>query len=490
MHKALVALEKKRVNRGTKQLDVWVTIFKWLGIVYFGFLFLALGFGAYPLINESFPDENPVNFISRYLTYYFVVELVMRFLMQKLPTANIKPLLILNIPRKKIVSFFVGKTFLSPFNFIQLLFLVPFAIACIMNEENSAQIILWITGIYLYICCMHFVNILSESYKKVFYSIVVFFILGGFLQYYNLFDVTIYTQYVFLSVYHYPFLIIIPLLLLGILSYATHRYYLSNLYLDNLMTAKVEEAKTQEMSWLDRFGTHALFLKNDIRLIIRNKRAKTTVLLSVLFLFYGFLLLRFGEGETNSIYSLVFVAFFVSGGFLMLYGQYVPSWDSSYYPLMMTQNITYKNYLKSKWLIIALGTLLSTLFCFFYAFFDMNLFYLIIAMGIFNVGINGYVVLWGGAYMKSPMDLTANKNVFGDKNAFNLKVMLISLPKVILPIILFVIGNLIYAFWGGIAVLVLVGIAGMFFQKQAFGYIEKIYKKEKYDTLKSFKENN
>jgi hypothetical protein len=30
----------------------------------------------------------------------------------------------------------------------------------------------------------------------------------------------------------------------------------------------------------------------------------------------------------------------------------------------------------------------------------------------------------------------------------------------------------------------------MFFQKQAFGYIEKIYKKEKYDTLKSFKENN
>lgn len=490
MHKALVSLEKKRVKRGAKKLDIWVKIFKWLGIIYFGFLFLALGFGAYPLIQESFPDGHPVYLVSRYLTYYFAAELLIRFLMQKLPTANIKPLLVLNIPRKRIIRFFVGRTFLSPFNFIQLLFLIPFAIACIANEENSVQVILWTISVYLYICCMHFVNILVESYKKVFYSIAVIFALGGILQYYNLFDVTLYTQYAFWSIYKYPFLVVVPLVFLGVLVYTVNKYYLSNLYLDNLMTAKIEEAKTQEMPWLDRFGTHALFLKNDIRLIIRNKRAKTTVLISVLFLFYGFLLLRFGEGETNSIYSLVFVAFFVSGGFLMMYGQYVPSWDSSYYPLMMTQNVTYKNYLKSKWLIIALGTLLSTAFCFFYAFFDRNLFYMIVAMGIFNVGINGYIVLWGGAYMKTPMDLTANKNVFGDKNAFNLKVMLISLPKVILPIILFVIGNLIYTFWGGIAVLTLVGIAGMFFQKQAFGYIEKIYKQEKYDTLKAFKENN
>jgi hypothetical protein len=30
---------------------------------------------------------------------------------------------------------------------------------------------------------------------------------------------------------------------------------------------------------------------------------------------------------------------FVSGGFLITFGQFVPSWDSSYYQLMMTQNI-------------------------------------------------------------------------------------------------------------------------------------------------------
>ena len=40
----------------------------------------------------------------------------------------------------------------------------------------------------------------------------------------------------------------------------------------------------------------------------------------------------------------------------MNFGQFVPSWDSAYYKLLMSQNITYKDYLASKWWLVVIAT--------------------------------------------------------------------------------------------------------------------------------------
>lgn len=489
MNKLLVFLEKKQLLRGNSQtMDAVVVAFKWIGIVYFGFLFLGFGFGGYFGIEKvNLGMGSPIQVISRFWMYYMVSEMVMRFALQKLPTASIKPLLVLPIPKKSIVRFYVKNSFISAFNFLQLLFIIPFGIVCLVKGLPVLNVLAWLVAIYLCVCMMHFVNILIESYKTIFITVIVVFGSLAAIQYFNLFDSTVYTQYLLYSVYEYPALVLVYLLLLVACIWLTIHYYVNNMYMDDLLKKKVEVANTQEMKWLDNFGTYSPFLKNDIRLIMRNKRARTTVLMSVLFMFYGFLVLRPNESGEYSSFMMIFVSFFVSGGFLMMFGQYVPSWDSSYYPFMMTQNITYKNYIKSKWLIIALGTAISMLGAVLYISTSMNLVYLILAMGVFNIGINGYIVLWGGAYLRSPVDLTANKNVFGDKNAFNMKVMVISLPKLFLPVIFYYIGAAIYGFWGGFSTLIIVGIAGVFFQKPAFAFIEKVYKKEKYITIDAFK---
>jgi hypothetical protein len=54
-----------------------------------------------------------------------------------------------------------------------------------------------------------------------------------------------------------------------------------NLYLDAGLSSKHDVAKTEDLTWLNQFGTIGTFLKNDIKLIKRNKRSKTTVGLSV-----------------------------------------------------------------------------------------------------------------------------------------------------------------------------------------------------------------
>lgn len=488
MYQWFLTLERKRLARGNKSnMDIVVLVFKWLAIIYFAFMMLLAGIASYQGIQEYFTEATPIEVVSRYLLYYFAMELTFRFFLQKGPVASIKPFLILNIPRAKIVTFYVGKTFMSAFNLLQLFFLIPFAIVALTQGESGLAVISWSLAVYCIVFMMHCVAILMNAYTPVFYSVIGVVALCFGLQYYDIVDPTLYTQYLYVVAYQYPLSLLAYVILLAGLIWCTHRFFVHRLYLDDLEKVNIKEGIALEMSWLDRFGRYASFLRNDIRLIVRNKRARVTVLMSVLFLFYGVFMFNTSGKEAMPVAFSVFLAFFSTGGFLMLFGQYVPSWDSSYYPLLMTQNVLYRDYLMSKWLIIALGTFVSTVLCFFYIFVDMQLFYLIIAMGIFNIGINGYFVLWGGAYLKTPMDLTAAKNVFGDKNAFNLRVMLLSLPKVLLPILFYFAGSLIYPFWGGFVLLILIGLAGVFLHSYVFQFIEKIYTREKYAALAAYK---
>ena len=52
---------------------------------------------------------------------------------------------------------------------------------------------------------------------------------------------------------------------------------------------------------------------------------------------------------------------FSTGGFMLTFCGLVPSWDSKHYSLMMCQNITYLDYIKSKWYLGIIGTTVMTI---------------------------------------------------------------------------------------------------------------------------------
>ena len=176
-------------------------------------------------------------------------------------------------------------------------------------------------------------------------------ILGG-CQYYGVFNITDYTVVFFDGLFASRGLFLLPILTLIGLYYYTFNYFKSELYLDGGLSTKHEIAKTENLTWLNQFGTLGTFLKNDIKLIKRNKRSRNTILMSFLFLFYGIIFFR--DHSNQPAVMNIFAGIFVSGGFLFTFGQFVPSWDSSYYQLMMTQNIPYKGYLNSKWWLMVI----------------------------------------------------------------------------------------------------------------------------------------
>ena len=456
--------------------------------VYFTLVFLIVGIGAFYILKELHLD--PIVTINKYLIYYFLFDLIIRLLLQKIPVMNIRPLLVLPIKKPTIVHFSLGKTVLSFFNSVHAFFFLPFSIVLIYEGYDVLSVILWHTAMVSLVYINNFVNIVlsnKDNLLAVFVGIAAVF--GG-LQYYGFFDITSYTGPFFDALFNTYWAFVIPIMvLIGLYCY-TFEYFKNDLYLDAGLSRKQDIAKTEDLTWLNQFGTIGTFLKNDIKLIKRNKRSKTTVIMSVMFLFYGLLFFTNGIEAYNNPVMHIFAGLFVSGGFLITFGQFVPSWDSAYYQLMMTQNIPYKGYLSSKWWLMVIATIVSTILASFYLYFGWQIYMTIVVGAIYNIGVNSHLVLLGGAYTKTPIDLDSGKGAFGDKKAYNFKTMLVSIPQLALPVLLYWAGSKLANANVGLALVALLGIMGFAFKNKAFSMIEKIYKTEKYATIASYKQKS
>lgn len=407
--------------------------------------------------------------------------------MQAIPVLNIKPLLVLPFKKPTIVHFSLGKTAISFFNWTHALFFVPFSIVLIIEGYDVVGILFWLIAAFSIVYINNFLNIILNNIDRLFVLFLGIALALGAAQYYKLFDITTFTEPVFQGFYETKGLFLIPVLVLIGLYAFTFKYFKNNLFLDAGLSKKEDIAVTENLTWLNQFGTLGTFLKNDIKLIKRNKRSKTTIFMSILFLFYG--LIFFGNKSQPEIMH-IFAGIFVSGGFLFVFGQFVPSWDSSYYQLMMTQNIPYRGYITSKWWLVVIATFISTILASFYLFYGWEIYLTIVVGSIYNIGVNSHLVLLAGAFTKTPIDLSNASGAFGDKKAFNISSMLLTLPKLLLPLLLYWIGLHFGNKTLGLILVTGAGVLGFVFRNTVFSIIEKRYKIEKYSTINAYKQKN
>ncbi len=486
MFKKFLYLEwKSFIRSGSFKTNLAFKIFMLFGAIYFTLVFLSCGIGAFYILKKM--NLEPLATVNKFLIYYFVADIAIRLFIQKIPVLNIRPLLTLPITRPTIVRFILGKTVLSFFNWLHAFFFLPFTIVMLIEGYNLVGVLLWHIGIICLLYFNNFLNIILNNKDNLFSVFIGLMLFLAGCQYYKIFDVTNYTSLFFDGLYHTKWMFLLPILALIVICKLTFDYFKRNAYLDSGLSSKHEIAKTEDLTWLNQFGTLGTFLKNDIKLIKRNKRSKTTVFMSFLFLFYG---LIFFNNPSQPQIMHIFAGIFVSGGFLFTFGQFVPSWDSAYYQLMMTQNVPYISYLRSKWWLIVIATAISTILASFYLFYGWQVYLTIVVGAIYNIGVNSHLVLFAGAYTKTPVDLESSKGAFGDKKAFSVQTMLISLPKLLLPVLLYGIGIFFFTANIGLLLVAIAGILGFAFKEKMFNIILKVYTKEKYKTIDAYKQKN
>ena len=477
-------LEWKQFFRSSHwQKGIALKIIMGFFMLYFMVAFLAIGVGGYYILKKVYPALDPLQLVNSYLLYVALGELVFRYLMQTLPVMNIKPLLLLPIKRSTLVHYVLGKSAISFFNIISLFFYIPFAVVLIIEGYDTSGALGWLLAVVLMSQSVNFLNFLINKSTIALGSIVFLLLAIIGSQKFNLFDVTKFGGQVFDAVYSSPIYSLIGLVITGTLYNLNYKQLKSLVYLDKAVSQKVEEANTSDMTWANKLGDVAPFIKNDIRLIWRNKRTKTVFLMSFLFLFYG---LFFFTQETfrEMPAMLMFAALFITGGFTVNYGQFIPAWDSAHYKMLMSQSFKYRKFLESKWMLMVVMTSILYLLSFPYLYFGTKIFLMITAGAIFNIGFNSIFLLYSGSFNRKRIDLT--KSGFGNTQGTSATQFLIIIPLMLLPMLLFWVFNKFVGYNSGFIVVASVGIISLLLRKYAMNFIEKKYIKDKYVMINAF----
>ena len=460
-------------------------------IGFFGFIFalyfLTGGIFAYKIIKKLFPEQDPLVLVNSFLMYAIVGDLIFRYVMQKLPVMNIEPLLVLPIQKSKIVHFILGKSSLSFFNIMGLFFYIPFSIVLIKEGYDVAGVLGWLVSMILLIQSANFFNFLVNKNNAVFGALLTLLILGYLVQYFNWFDLPGFIGLGFDAIYQSPFLATIFLVVLVGLYIINYKQLRSEIFLDALISEKTKEVSSADLSFTEKLGDLAPFIKNDLRLMWRNKRTKSGIWMLAVGLLYGMFFYP-NPMYADKEFMFVLVGIFSTGTFLINFGQFIPAWDSSYYKMLMSQNFKYERYLKSKFTIMTISVVALFVLGIPYVYFGWKILLVHFAAMIYNVGVNSHVILYGGIFNRKKINLD-------EKAAFNFQgtgavQWIIGFPLMLLPMAIFVLINWLVSFEIATLTLAILGFIGIALHKKLMAAITKKYIANKYVMIHAFNQEN
>ncbi|UCE68833.1 MAG: hypothetical protein JSW57_10380, partial [Flavobacteriaceae bacterium] len=241
MFKHFVRLQWKSFFRSSSfATNLAFKILMFLGALYFMAVFLSLGIGVYFFIdNGGFGD--PLRVVNRFLIYYVVLDLYLRYMLQKMPVINIRPLLYLPINKNTVVKFSLGKTVLSFFNLYHAFFFVPFSVILVIKDYSPVSVIGWHLAMMALFYTNNFLNIIINNKDRVFYPLLLVLALLGVAQYYGWFDITQFTAPVFDMFYDLPLTALLPWVLLLYAAWISFRHFRSHMYLDAGLAVRKQE---------------------------------------------------------------------------------------------------------------------------------------------------------------------------------------------------------------------------------------------------------
>ncbi|WP_340201119.1 DUF5687 family protein [Ascidiimonas sp. W6] len=459
--------------------------------LYFAFIFLGLGFGLFPILKKTLPDADPLQVVNSFVILWLAAEVFLRFFMQTLPVMDIKPLMTIPVKKGSVVHYVLLRAFASFFNLMPLLTIIPFGIICIVKGGyGAANMVGWIFAMFCLVMVANYANFLIK--KKFAENIKGFlpFVLVGLvfaaLEYVEVFKISEFTGRLMDVLVVNPVFALIPFVLMIGLYFWNYNFLRTNFYLDGSLKAKTAEASTTDLTWTKRFGGVGTFLQQDLKLIWRNKRPRTTVYLAFILLAYGLIFYPQEIYHTQMPAMFVFVGIFVTGIFMINFGQFIPSWDSSYFSMMMSQNIPLRKYLDSKIFLMTFSVVILYILSTPYVYFGWHILWLNTACAIYNIGVNIPVLMYAGSFNRKRIDL--EKSPFMNYQGTGAAQWLVSIPLMVLPLLIW---YAVYKFTSpniASGVLFALGIVGILAKDLMMNQVIKSYRKNKYAMINGFKQ--
>ncbi|HLY71562.1 MAG TPA: DUF5687 family protein [Puia sp.] len=450
---------------------------------------LVLGFTLGTIITRQFPGQDAIEIFCGFILYYFSFDIIMRFMLQDLPTLAVQPYLIQNIKRKTLVSFLNVRSLFTIFNLLPLVLFIPFAATNIAQQYGSIQAMLFIWSVVTLCIGNHFLVLFIK--RKTFVSswwMVGFFVLViGFItaDYADIFSMRKVSTAIFLFLLQHSWLVILALFWAFLSFFCNYFFLRRSLYLEDDAKSSGTN-RISGYSWLERFGIVGDLMSVDIKMMLRNKRPGYILLLSCFFILYGFIMYKPQAIDKNEFGLIMTGAIFITGIFIVNYGQFLFAWQSAHFDGMMTTDISIKEYIKSKIsLMIGICTI-TFLISLCYGFVSWKIIPVEMAAYLFNIGIHTVLVCLIATRNYKGLDISKKaafnfQGVNATQWVYMLAIVLISLIFY-LPFALFI--NV----WAGILSMSFFGIIFLLLHNWWVDVIVGQFKKNKYKILSGFRE--
>lgn len=458
-------------------------------LLYFLVLALGAGFGMSHLLVYFFPNQDVIKSFNGIILYYFAFDFIMRLQFQELPTLSIIPYLHLRISRSKIISFLNVKALFSAFNLWPFFLFLPFCFMKIAPAYGAFATLMYIVSIFsVAVFNNYFVlYIKRKSITNVLYTFIGMLVIAAFaaLEYYKLISVMTASDTVFRAVATHPYLGFAFTLVAVTIFYLNSDFLRKNLYTEELSRKQEKKAST-DYAFLNRFGRVGELAALELKLILRHKRPRSSVIMGFFFLFYGFIFYKEKAINSDSFGQMMFGAIFMTGISIIIYGQFMFAWQSAHFDGILANKINFKDYIKAKFLLFTIGCTIITLLASFYGFLSPKLLLLHIAAYLYNIGFGTVVVLYLATLNYKRLDIT--KAASFNYQGTGATQWLLMFPYALTPILIYLpFGKFANPYWGLLAVSVF-GLAMLLLRGFWVNYIAKRLELQRYKIAEGFRE--
>jgi hypothetical protein len=206
--------------------------------------------------------------------------------------------------------------------------------------------------------------------------------------------------------------------------------------------------------------------------------------MSIFFILYP--LIIFQDGMKPELMTIaIFVAIFTTGLFMINYGQFMLAWESSFFDFMRVRQISIKDYFESKFYLFSLSTLVALILSMFYGLIYPLLPVFFVAGALFNVGVTCFILMFTCTYNVKKIDL--GKGAFLNWEGVGAAQFLIIIPIMILPMLIYWIGNTIGGMYLGLGIIAGLGIIGIILKNTIINALAAQFERRKYIMTSGFK---
>ncbi|MEN0056337.1 MAG: DUF5687 family protein [Mucilaginibacter sp.] len=394
---------------------------------------LALGLFLDLILSAKFPDADPINMFCGVIFMYYLFDLLLRLQLQELPTLRVQPYLHLPISRNLLARYLALSSVLSMFNVWPFVLFLPFIFKVISTFGIVAVLafIVAIAGLTV------FNNYLALYIKRksnmngwillMVMGILIIIITCDFR--WHLFSVSDISYAFFGRLLIKPILIVLPLILAAAIYYLNYLYLKQNFYLEKLTAHKVKNNKSStDIPFLWRFGLAGNLAANEIKLVLRNKRSRSSLIMGLFFMFYG---LIFYTNPTLSKSWYIFAGMYMSGAFIVNYGQFMFGWQASHFDGLLVSNINFTDFIKAKYLLFTLVSTVAFILTIPYVYFGWQVLWVHFVMYLWNIGVNTTIVLFFANRNFKRVDLS--KGASFNWEGIGATQLLLTFPLILIP---------------------------------------------------------